>query len=295
LQIAVVNGWNEDQLGPLVQFAVERGVFGIVFQPIMFAGRDRALPDHVRRARRYTVSQLAHDVVRQAGIDWQPSRDWFPANTFALFGYLADRLLGSHTSMVCTAAPNQVVGRPLIVHAKTRAVLPLGSLFDIEGFLADIRGIIERQIDGFDLIAALQTAIDARFEPDAAPPDFTRADLYHLLEQCIARINSTVDNWDERGYKSGEWRLMNVIVATFQDLYGFILPYLGMSTTGVATQEDEIPFCAYNSAGWREFVERTHRTATLKRMAQKPRETHNLHGQSLGSCERPDRHRQCIA
>jgi len=105
--------------------------------------------------------------------------------------------------------------------------------------------------------------MDSRFDSAAAPTNFTRADLYQLLEQCIARVNSSVGGWAERPYESGEWRLLIVIVASFMDLYNFDLPALESSTTVVATQEGEIPFCAYNSAGWREMVERTHRTATL--------------------------------
>jgi uncharacterized radical SAM superfamily Fe-S cluster-containing enzyme len=271
LQVAVVNGWNADQVGPLVQFAVRQGLFAVLFQPIMFAGRDRGVSDDVRHARRYTTSHLTHDLSCQVEWDWQPLRDWFPANVFALFGYLADRLLGSRTSMVCTAAPIQGIGSPLVVHSRTRAVLPLGRFFNIEGFLADLRGIIEQKIEGFALIAALQGAMDSRFDAASAPPEFTRADLYQLLEQCIARVNSSVEGWAERSYESGEWRLLIITAMWFQDLYTFLFPALELSTTVVATQEGELPFCAYNSAGWREAVERAHRTATLS-------EWHREHG-----------------
>ena len=271
MQIAVVNGLNVDQVGPLVQFAVERGLFGALFQPIMFAGRDRAVSEEVRHARRYTLSHLAHDLAHQVGWDWQPLRDWIPTSAFALFGYLADGLLGSNTSMVCTAAPNHSVASPLIVHTRTGFVTPIGKFFNIEGFLEDLRRIIDQSARGFDLIASVQTAIDSRFDAAFAPTNFTRADLYQLLEQCIARVNSSVDGWAERTYESGEWRLFVVMGSWFQDLYTLVLPALWSATTVVATQEGEIPFCAYNSAGWREVVERTHRTATLS-------EWHRHHG-----------------
>jgi uncharacterized radical SAM superfamily Fe-S cluster-containing enzyme len=279
LQVTVVNGWNADQVGPLVQFAIDRRLFGVLFQPIMFSGRDRAVSEEARAARRYTTSQLAHDLSCQLAWDWQPLRDWFPASAFALFGYVADRLLGTRTSMVCTAAPIQSIGSPLVVHSKTRTVLPLGKFFNIEGFLADLRGIVERDIDGFNLIAAIQAAMESRFDPMAAPPCFTQADLDQLLEQCIARVNSSIEGWDERTYESGEWRLLIVMASWFQDLYTLTLSAVKLSTTVVATQEGEIPFCAYNSTGWREFIERTHRTATLTdwhhRHGRHPIMTHN--------------------
>ena len=263
LQTAVANGLNADQVGPVVQLAIERGLFGVLFQPIMFAGRDRAVTDEVRHIRRYTLSHLTHDLSHQVECDWRPLRDWIPASAFALFGYLADRLLGSHTSMVCTAAPNSAIASPLVVHPETHAAVPLGSFFNIEGFLSDLRRIIDQNVGGLNLIAAVQSAIDSRFDSSAAPENFSHADLYQLLEQCIARVNSSIEGWNHRTYEAGEWRLFVVLGVWFQDLFNFDLRAIATSTTVVATQEGEIPFCAYNSAGWREAVERIHRTATL--------------------------------
>ena len=271
LQTAVINGLNAEQVGPLVQLAIERGLFGVLFQPIMFAGRDRLASDEARHARRYTLSHLAHDLATQVRWDWKPLRDWFPASTIAMFGYLADRLRGNQTSMVCTATPSSGVGSPLIIHAKTRAVAPLASFFDVEGFLGDVRCIIDQRSDGFELMAAVQTAIDVRFDSAAAPANFTRGDLYQLLEQFIARVNSSIEGWAERTYESAEWRLFIVTGMWFQDIFNFDLRSIEASTTVVATQEGEICFSAYNSAGWREAVEGIHRTATLSQW-------HHQHG-----------------
>ena len=49
----------------------------------------------------------------------------------------------------------------------------------------------------------------------------------------------------------------------FQDAYIYDLATMADSTTPVATQEGEINFSAYNSAGWRKLVEHVHQTATL--------------------------------
>jgi 7,8-dihydro-6-hydroxymethylpterin dimethyltransferase len=219
LQVTVVKGWNADQVGPLVQFAVKRGLFSVLFQPIMFAGRDRGVEEESRHARRYTMSQLTDDLRRQVRWDWQPLRDWYPSSCFALFGYLADRLLGSRTSLVCTSAPIQSIGSPLVVHSRTGDVMALGAFFDIEGFLGDLRGFIDQGIEGFELMAALQNAMDSRFAEAAAPREFSRADLYRLLEQCIARVNSSIEGWSDRVYEAGPWRLLIIKAAWFQDSY----------------------------------------------------------------------------
>ena len=271
LQTAIVNGLNTDQVGPLVQFAVEKGLFGVLFQPIMFAGRDRSVTPEVRQARRYTLSHLAHDLAGQVPWDWQPLRDWIPASAYALFGYLADRLRGTDRSMVCTAAATSGVASPLVVHVRTRTVAAVGSFFNIEGFLADVRAILDKNLIGLDLMAAVHAAIDSRFDIGSAPSGFTRADLYQLLEQCIARVNSSIEGWNERAYESAEWRLFVASGMWFQDLFNFDLRAIQASTTVVATEEGEISFCAYNSTGWREAVEWMHRTAKLS-------EWHRQHG-----------------
>jgi len=90
----------------------------------------------------------------------------------------------------------------------------------------------------------------------------------------MARVNSSIEGWTERVYESGEWRLLVVLGMWFQDLFNLDLRSVQASTTVVATEEGEISFCAYNSTGWREAVERIHRTATLS-------EWHRQHGRHV--------------
>ncbi len=75
----VVNGINNEQIGPIVQFALDNPakIAMVSFQPVSFTGRDEAVTDERRMAQRYTLSHLAHDVKDQLGIG-EPSRDWFP-------------------------------------------------------------------------------------------------------------------------------------------------------------------------------------------------------------------------
>ena len=80
LQVTVANGVNDDQAGPIVEFALRNvdKVFSVVFQPIMFTGRDEDVTDDRRYAQRYTLSQLAADLGSQMSTEWEPLRDWFP-------------------------------------------------------------------------------------------------------------------------------------------------------------------------------------------------------------------------
>ena len=87
LVVTIVNGVNNDQVGPIVQFAVDNAdkVTVVSFQPVSFTGRDEDVTDEVRQAQRYTLSHLAHDIASQTGTT-DPQRDWFPLSCLSPFG-----------------------------------------------------------------------------------------------------------------------------------------------------------------------------------------------------------------
>src|SRR6201992_2966980 len=64
LVTTVVNGINNEQVGRVVQFALDNPdkIALVSFQPVSFTGRDEAVTDERRKAQRYTLSHLAHDV-----------------------------------------------------------------------------------------------------------------------------------------------------------------------------------------------------------------------------------------
>ena len=77
--ITIVNGVNNEQVGRIVQFALDnpKKINFLSFQPVSFTGRDEEVSDERRAAQRYTLSHLAHDVKDQTGLG-EPARDWFP-------------------------------------------------------------------------------------------------------------------------------------------------------------------------------------------------------------------------
>src|SRR5271155_3826663 len=67
LVVTIVNGLNDDQVGPIVEFAVENAdkITVVSFQPVSFPGRDEDISDEQRARQRYTLSHLARDEARQ--------------------------------------------------------------------------------------------------------------------------------------------------------------------------------------------------------------------------------------
>src|ERR1051325_9097629 len=78
LVVTLVNGITNDQIGPVIEFAMDnpKKISFISFQPVSFTGRDEEITDDRRMRQRYTLAHMAHDVKAQVGIT-EPTRDWF--------------------------------------------------------------------------------------------------------------------------------------------------------------------------------------------------------------------------
>ncbi|MBV9265947.1 MAG: radical SAM protein [Acidobacteriaceae bacterium] len=272
LQVTVVNGLNNTGLGNLVQFAVENidRVQGVVFQPIMFAGRDANTSDEARYERRYTLSDLAHDLSQQSPGEIEVMRDWFPMSVYSAFSHVLDQAnpFAEQGSVYPDIHPNHGQFCPLIVNSKSGVCVPLARFFNVDGFVKDLRVIGDR-FNGRILTRLQVTAsIIRNFKADAAPPDLRPGDLLNLFRQMQVRFK-----YDGSELRECNWRLFIVAGMWFQDLFNFDLSSIQMSSTVVAanSQDGEISFCAYNAAGWRAMNEDLNKTAQLS-------EWHKLHG-----------------
>jgi 7,8-dihydro-6-hydroxymethylpterin dimethyltransferase len=268
LQVSVVNGLNNDAVGDIVRFVSEHieKIHGVIFQPVMFCGRDEDVPNEERYMRRYPISQIAYDLQAQTSIGWEPMRDWFPVSAYGAFAHLCDILnpkaqLGSLFNDI---HPNHGIFSPILVNAHTREMLPVGAFFDVEQFNRDTVEITDSgRRPTFTKSLVLLSAL-RNFHRDRAPSRFGLRQICELLEDCFYRIAGSAEDWSQRAYSyNGPWRLVMVSAMLFQDLYNYDLSTMSDSTTPMATQEGEISFCAYNGGRWRKVVEHLHQTATL--------------------------------
>jgi hypothetical protein len=276
LQVTVINGVNDHVVGDIVCFAVDNidKIRSVLFQPIMFAGRDAGASDDERRARQYTFADLATDLEQQCqAFAWEPMRDWFPMSIYSAFGNLFDRL-HSHAdvgSLYADAHPSQAIVSPLLVNQITKAVVPMSVFLDVEGLLQDVATVPDEGKSVEETRASLVRAMLRRFDPRRAPAGFTVADLFALLERFLPRFRSDGADWASRDNTDPKWRLLMIAGMWFQDLFNLDFEVIGMDAVATATQEGEISFCAYNSAGWRSVIEHFHKTGTLAVW-------HNTHG-----------------
>jgi uncharacterized radical SAM superfamily Fe-S cluster-containing enzyme len=276
LQVTVDNRRNSEGLGDIVRFAILNidKIHGVVFQPIMFAGRDEGVSSDERYARRYPLTQLAYDLHEQTSIGWQPMRDWFPLSDFGIFAHLNDILnpeakLGS---LFQETHPNRGIFSALLVDTRQKQAVPIPSFFNFEQFMRDIVEITDFGRGPAATKALVSLSVLRNFNQQKAPSGFGLRDLRRVLQDCFYRISGSGDHWSQKAYSyDGRWRLMILNGMWFQDVFNYDFAGICNSTTPVALTQGEISFCAYYGGGWRKVVEHQSRTVKLA-------EWHRTHG-----------------
>ena len=124
LVVTIVNTVNDDQVGPIIRFAVENcdKVSFVSFQPVSFTGRDEDIDDETaaRSATRCRTSR--EDVKRQTGVT-EPLRDWFPLSAAGALSDVTDLLKGPGAdwgTMKCGCHPNCGISAPRSWSARRR-------------------------------------------------------------------------------------------------------------------------------------------------------------------------------
>ncbi len=267
LVVTVINGVNNDQVGKIVQFAVENPdkVTVVSFQPVSFTGRDEDIDDETRQKQRYTLSHLARDVADQTGVT-HPLRDWFPLSALGPFSDLVDHLMGERAdwgAMKCGCHPNCGVGTILFVNKRTQQMIPMTDFLDLESLLVDIQCITDAAQGRAVTVAELTLALMKNYRADKAPPGYSFAQLIkQFLSQTGARGTRIGEH--ETDATEFEWRVLFVAGMWFQDLFNYDFRRTEMCIIPYGTQMGEISFCAYNTGvGWRNIVEKIKANATV--------------------------------
>ncbi len=267
LVVTVVNGVNNQQVGPIIDFAIANAdkITVVSFQPVSFTGRDEDVTDSVRADQRYTLSHLAHDVKSQTGVT-EPLRDWFPLSAMGPFSDLTDTLMGERAdwgALKCGCHPDCGIGTVLFVNKRTKQFVPLTAFLNLEQLLLDVQDITDGAQPRAVTLAELGIALLKNFDPDKAPPGFTFA---HLIRQFLSQTGNRGKRIGE--YESDasefEWRALFVAGMWFQDLYNYDFRRTEMCIIPYGTQMGEISFCAYNTGvGWRNVIEKMKANATV--------------------------------
>jgi uncharacterized radical SAM superfamily Fe-S cluster-containing enzyme len=269
LVVTIVNTVNNDQVGPIIKFALENcdKISFVSFQPVSFTGRDEDIADEERHAKRYTLSHLAEDVKRQTGVT-EPLRDWFPLSASSALSDVTDLLKGPGAdwgTLKCGCHPDCGIGTAFMVSKRTREWAPLASFINIDRFLQDARIIADSARRPW--LTKVQAALSLlrNYTPGSAPRGFRLIDLLHKYDkQSGGQLGGRLGARDNSNRKQDEWLLLFVAGMWFQDLWTYDFRRTEMCIIPYATQLGEISFCAYNTGvGWRQIVENMYRNATV--------------------------------
>jgi 7,8-dihydro-6-hydroxymethylpterin dimethyltransferase len=267
LVVTIVGGLNDEQVGPIVDFAVANAdkITVVSFQPVSFTGRDEDVTDEVRKKQRYTLSHLAHDVKKQTGAT-EPLRDWFPLSAMGPFSDLTDTLMGERSdwgALKCGCHPDCGIGTVLFVNKRTKEMVPLTAFLNLEQLLVDLQEITDAAQGRAVTLAELCVSLLKNFDSSKAPKGFT---FYHLVKQFLSQTGNRGGRVGEyeSDSKEFEWRLLFVAGMWFQDLFNYDFRRTEMCIIPYGTQMGEISFCAYNTGvGWRNIIEKMKANASV--------------------------------
>jgi uncharacterized radical SAM superfamily Fe-S cluster-containing enzyme len=275
--ITIVNGINNEQVGRIVQFALDnpKKIPFLSFQPVSFTGRDEAVTDERRAAQRYTLSHLAHDVKNQTGLG-EPARDWFPISFMSTFSDWSDLVHGPQADwgqLSCGCHPNCGVGMALMVDKETKEAAPVTAFLNADRLARDVACVNDAARGKWASIIGMALAVTRNYDPFQAPRHFKLADMLRKFDKTFGatgkdygKVGADRTRADIEHRRADRWNFLLIAGMWFQDLFNYDFRRTEQCIIPYATQEGEISFCAYNTGvGWRNIVEKMHMTATLTR------------------------------
>ena len=266
LVTTLVNNVNNDQVGPIIRFAMDnpKKIAFIAFQPVSFTGRDEEVTDERRLRQRYTLSHLAHDVKDQTGMT-EPTRDWFPLSLMGAFADFADLAHGPEANwgqVSCGCHPNCGVGTAVMVDKETKDYAPVPQFLSIPGLVADMQKITDAGRSKKFSNIMMGLALLKNYSPFDAPPRLSLKELWKKFDKSFGLSGKDYGDGAER--RDDPWNFLFVAGMWFQDLFNYDFRRTEMCIIPYATQEGEVSFCAYNTGhGWRNIIEHMHQNATV--------------------------------
>jgi uncharacterized radical SAM superfamily Fe-S cluster-containing enzyme len=273
--ITIVNGVNNEQVGRIVEFALDnpRKINFLSFQPVSFTGRDEEVTPERRAAQRYTLSHLAYDVKNQTGIG-EPRRDWFPISFMSTFTDWADLVHGPDRDwgqLTCGCHPNCGIGMAVMIDKETKEAAPVTAFLKADQLARDVAAVNDAARGKWMSIAGMTLALLRNYDPFNAPTHFKIVDLLKKFDKTFGatgrdygKVTGDRTKQDIERRRQDRWNFLFIAGMWFQDLFNYDFRRTEMCIIPYATQQGEISFCAYNTGiGWRNIIEKMHMTATL--------------------------------
>jgi len=185
----IVNGINNEQVGRIIQFALDnpKKITFLSFQPVSFTGRDEEITDERRKAQRYTLSHLAHDV-KKPDRPRRAGARLFPISFLSTFSDWADLVHGPSAdwgSLCCGCHPNCGVGMPLMIDKETGEAVPVTAFLNGDRIATDIQKVNDAARGRFLSVVGMALALARNYDPFKAPTHFRFLDLLKKFDKTF--------------------------------------------------------------------------------------------------------------
>ncbi|MDI3313362.1 MAG: radical SAM protein [Mycobacterium sp.] len=220
LVAAVERGLNEHELGPIIRHGMAHpAVQSVVFQPVTHAGR------HLRfdPLTRLTNSDIIHAIAAQLP-DWFRAGDFFPVPC-------------------CFPSCRSIT----YLLTDGEQVVPIPRLLDVEDYLDYVSNRVIPDLAIREALEKLWSASAVLGTDTAAAPLQLAATALDCADACGVNLPEALANLTDRVFA--------IVIQDFQDPFTLNVKQLMKCCVQQLTPDGRlIPFCAYNSVGYREQV-----------------------------------------
>jgi hypothetical protein len=245
----MMNGMNEDQMGEILQFAIDNrdAVRGVNFQPVSFSGR---IDNEEREKGRFTLPDMVRYLEEQT--DYLKKSDWFPVPVVTPISEFLSVMKGE-PQLAFTPHPHCGLATYLYVDEDGKPT-PITQFVDAEGLFRDIKEL-SKTTEGKTLKApALIKAyglIRKHFKKDKAPKGLS-------VNKFLKQLEGIMSTTDKKATAEISWGLIMVGGMHFQDLYNYDIERVKRCVIHYVVPDGRlIPFCAYNTGPeYRKEVEK---------------------------------------
>jgi hypothetical protein len=204
----IVNGVNNEQVGRIVQFALDnpKKINFLSFQPVSVHRRDEEVTDERRAAQRYTLSHLAHDVKNQIGIG-EPVRDWFPISFMGTFTDWADLVHGPSAewgNLTCGCHPNCGIGMAIMIDKETKEAGARDRVPRRAGrWPNDLKKVNDAGRGKFLSSVGMALALMKNYDPFKSPTHFKIVDLMKKFDKTFGATGKSYGKVGARSHGEG--------------------------------------------------------------------------------------------
>jgi uncharacterized radical SAM superfamily Fe-S cluster-containing enzyme len=235
----ILKGVNDDQVGQILHFAAEHidVVSGISYQPVSFTGR---IDESQRRAKRYTLGDLAHDIADASGA--VAMRDMYPLSIVVPLSQMLEALTGK-TKVRSSSHTDCAWGTYFLVSPSGQLV-PIPQVVNVEGMFTDMNRLAAKirrrgRPTWLDKWRAFRI-FKRHWNAQAAPEELT-----------VRRFARSLKGMIDKGVGRGESEKLNYKTLLcagmhFQDRYNFDVERAKRCVILYATPGGLFPFCTYN-------------------------------------------------